>query len=225
MKCKVVIWGASGHALVVADILRHRGEYEIIGLLDSVNPDRKGTHFAGLPVLGGSEHLEELKRLGTRHLIFGFGDCSGRLRLAKLAEEAGFQFATAVHPNATVAADVQLGVGSVVMAGAVINSGAVIGRNTIINTCSSVDHECILGEAVHISPGSHLAGKVIVGDGAWIGIGAVVLSGIKVGAHSLAGAGAVITKDVPAGVVVYGVPAKAVRAVTQSETPPFDQRA
>ena len=47
-----------------------------------------------------------------------------------------------------------------------------------------------------------------VGRRAGIGSGAVLLGGVRVGAGALVGAGAVVTKDVPAGAVVAGVPAR-----------------
>jgi PglD N-terminal domain len=43
MRPKIVIWGAGGHALVVADIIRLRDDYELVGFLDDVNPERAGT--------------------------------------------------------------------------------------------------------------------------------------------------------------------------------------
>ena len=51
----VVLWGASGHARVVADIVELVGAFEIVGFLDNVNPDRKGEPFCGASVLGGDE--------------------------------------------------------------------------------------------------------------------------------------------------------------------------
>src|SRR5690606_2261120 len=116
-KPKLVIWGASGHALVVADILRQRKEFEIVGFLDDVNAGRKGELFDGLPILGGREQLPDLRAQGVSHAIFGIGDNQTRLRLGATAESAGLQFATAIHPAATVAANVVLGAGSVVVAG------------------------------------------------------------------------------------------------------------
>jgi len=210
---KVVIWGASGHALVVADILRLQGGYEIVGLLDDLNPERHGRQIAGLPVLGGREQLDALRRRKVTHLIFGFGDCTARLRLISVVKESGFAFATAVHPRAVVAADAEIGEGTVVVAGAVVNTGASVGAHAIINTCASVDHECVIGDAVHVGPGARLGGRVGVGDATWIGIGATVLDGRQIGARSMVGAGSVVTKDVDADVVVYGVPARKIRSM------------
>ena len=48
------------------------------------------------------------------------------------------------------------------MAGAVINSDTVIGKGCIINTGSSVDHDCRIHDYVHISVGSHVAGILLV---------------------------------------------------------------
>ena len=54
--------------------------------------------------------------------------------------------------------------------------------------------------------------ETVVERGASLGSGCVVLGGVRVGAGALVGAGAVVTKDVPAGAVVAGVPARRRRA-------------
>ena len=48
-----------------------------------------------------------------------------------------------------------------------------IGANSIVNTRASVDHDCRIGETVHIAPGVTLSGAVTIGDGTHIGTGAV----------------------------------------------------
>ncbi len=203
--------------MVVADIVRLRGEYEIVGFLDDVNPARSGVDFYGAPVLGGRERLEDLRREGVEGLIFGFGDCKARLALAELARARGFRLATAIHPSAVIAADVKVGEGTVVAAGAVINPGARIGENVIVNTCASVDHECVVGDGAHVSPGVRLAGGVVVGRGAWVGIGATVVDRARIGAGAIIGAGAVVVGDIPDGVVARGIPAKVMRKVGPNE--------
>jgi UDP-N-acetylbacillosamine N-acetyltransferase len=212
MQEQVLIWGASGHALVVADILRLQG-YQVAGYLDDVHPERHGQEFNGGLILGSSSRLKLLHEQGIRHLIVAVGNCAARLRLADTARAAGFLLVTAIHPGAVIAASVLPGEGSVVAAGAVINPGATIGANAIINTCASVDHECVLEAGVHLSPGVRLGGGVHIGRAAWIGIGATVIDHIRVGDGSLIGAGAVVVDDIPDSVIAYGVPARIIRQV------------
>jgi sugar O-acyltransferase (sialic acid O-acetyltransferase NeuD family) len=208
---KVVIWGASGHALVVADIIRLMGGYQVEGYLDSVDPQRSGEPLGDGVILGGEEQLPELRAAGVGLIAFGIGDCAARMALADVAVTAGFGLFTAIHPSATVAAGVQIGAGSVLCAGSVVNPGALLGRLTIVNTCASVDHECEIGDGVHLSPGVHLAGRVSVGEGTSVGVGAVARDGISVGKGCIIGAGAVVVSDLPDNVLAYGVPAKIVR--------------
>lgn len=211
MAVKLVIWGASGHALVVADIIRLNGEYELVGFIDDVNPDRRGSEFCGLPILGGKEQLDGLKRRGVDHVLLGFGNCEARLRLAGLVTARGYHLAKAIHPSAVVAGDVSVGDGTVIAAGAIINPGTHIGENVIINTAASVDHECTVEDGAHVCPGAHLAGRVHVGRAAWVGIGATVIDRVRIGDGAFIGAGAVVLKDVPSGVTAYGVPARTVK--------------
>jgi UDP-N-acetylbacillosamine N-acetyltransferase len=212
-KTPIVVWGASGHARVVVDILGLLDAYEVIGFLDDVNPERKGEIFCGQYVLGGQEQLPLLRAQGVGHLVFGFGQCAARLRLAKIVRQNGFTLPALFHPKATIAADVAIGEGTLFAAGSVTGAGAVIGDLAIINTCASVGHECTLGDGVHICPGVHLGGGTRVGAGSWIGIGATVIDHLTIGAGVLIGAGAVVVEDIPDGVVAYGAPARPVRAV------------
>ena len=71
-----VIWGASGHALVDADIIRLSGEYEIVGFLDDLKPERRGEHFCGAAILWGKEQLDSLHSKGVEYIVFGFGNFS-----------------------------------------------------------------------------------------------------------------------------------------------------
>lgn len=215
---KLVIWGASGHALVVADILRLGEQYDLVGFLDSVNPARRGEAFAGKTVLGGGEQLSELRRQGVDRLIVAVGDCQARLSLAAQAEEAGFSLAVAIHPRAIVAGDVTIGGGTVVAAACAINPGTRIGANVIVNTGATVDHECIVEDGVHLGPGVHLGGRVSVGRGTWLGIGATVSDRTRIGAGSVVGAGSLVLEDIPDGMVAYGVPARVVREADRRGT-------
>ena len=206
---KVVIWGASGHARVVADIVRLMACHEVVGFLDNIDSFRIGQAFDGGVVLGGEEQLSALRSAGVDYVALGVGDNNARLKLGDIALEAGFKLVTAVHPAATVANNAHLAEGAVLCAGSVVNPCAHVGRLAIINTRASVDHDCEIGEGVHLAPGVCVAGNVRVGRATMLGVGSVVRDGIVIGEQSVIGAGAVVVSDLPDNVTAYGVPAKA----------------
>ena len=206
---RILIWGASGHASVVADIVRLEGKFEIAGLIDDMNPLPHEVAFG--KVIGGRDALPRMLKDGVRHILIGIGDNAVRLRLAAIAVELGYNLAMAVHPRATLAAGAGIRAGTVVMAGAVINPGTCVGQNAIVNTGATVDHDCTLGDGVHICPGTHLAGNVAVGEGTFIGVGSAVRDRIRIGAHCVLGAGSVVVEDIPDHALVYGCPARVVR--------------
>jgi UDP-perosamine 4-acetyltransferase len=207
---RVVGLGAGGHAAVVVDILR-LGGHDIIGLLD---PDSNLTdaRVEGVPVLGGDELLVGMRDLDVRAFFVGVGSTpstTARRRLYALGREAGLQPLAAVHPAAVVAASATLGAGVTVMAGAIINPRARLGENVIVNTGAIVEHDCVVGDHCHVAPRAVLGGGVRADEAAHIGIGAVVREQCRIGAEAVVGAGAVAISDVPAGVTVVGVPARA----------------
>ncbi len=208
-RLRLVLWGASGHAAVVAEAARLSGEFEVVGCIDDVNPVARRVP-AG-EVLGGSALLPELLRDGVTCAAIAIGDNAVRARLGARAEALGFVLPTIVHPRAVCSPSASLGPGCVLAAGAIVNPTAVLARLCIVNTGATVDHDCTLAEAVHVCPGAHIAGHVTVGAEAQIGVGASVRDRITIGAGALVGVGAAVVADVPAHAVAYGVPAKVVR--------------
>jgi acetyltransferase EpsM len=208
---RLVVWGAGGHARVIADIVRCEKRFRIIGFIDDVNSTRAGEPFCNATVLGGREALTRSLDEGAKHILIAMGDCAARVRCASDACTLGFTLATAVHPSVVLAPDAQVGAGTVLAAGAIVGTGARLGENVIVNTGASVDHDCEIQDGVHLAPGARLGGRVRVGYGAWIGIGAVVIDHTSVGEQTIVGAGAVVVQDLPARVVAYGVPARVIR--------------
>jgi UDP-N-acetylbacillosamine N-acetyltransferase len=206
-RTRAVIWGASGHATVVANAARLGSAFELAGFIDELKPSRRGELLAGSSVLGGLDVLDELLVSGVRHVLLGVGDNRARFRIALEAEARGFELGTVLHPAAVIAPEVELGAGTFVGPGAVINPHVRIGRAAIVNTNAVVEHHCELGDGVHVAPGALLAGNVHVGRLSWIGIGAVVIEKRTIGNESMVGAGSVVVHDVASGVVVYGNPA------------------
>jgi UDP-N-acetylbacillosamine N-acetyltransferase len=161
---KLVIWGAGGHAKVVADIMSLRGEYVIAGFLDDVAPGSSPGKFLGAPLYHGLGALDRLHSTDVRFLILAFCDCCARLALSEITRARGWWFPTAVHPSAVIANSVAIGAGTVVAAGAVVNPEVRMGEHVIVNISASIDHECVIGDAAHIGPGAHLAGRSPSGE-------------------------------------------------------------
>jgi maltose O-acetyltransferase len=57
------------------------------------------------------------------------------------------------------------------------------------------------------------AEPIVVGDNVWLGGGVIVCPGVTIGDDTVVGAGAVVTRDLPAGVVAAGVPARVIREI------------
>lgn len=188
----------------------------LAGFIDD-NLARTGESFAGSRILGGSKKLDELRALGVRRIHVAVGHCATRMRIAETIVAGGFSLLTVVHPQAVIGDDVSIDDGCFVAPGVVVNAGTSVGKNVILNTSSSVDHECSIADGVHVAPGGRLAGLVQVGQETFIGIGAVVLNCLRIGERTIVGAGAVVARDLPAGVVAYGVPARVVRSRGSTE--------
>jgi len=58
----------------------------------------------------------------------------------------------------------------------------------------------------------HEGAPIVIEDSAWIGAGAIILAGVTIGRNAVVGAGSVVTKDVPAGAVVAGNPARVIKS-------------
>lgn len=189
------LFGASGHAKVIIDIVKAQGDD--VGRLYDDAPHCSEIH--GYPV----DKASDSGVVGPMIISIG----SNRVR-KMIAERFNVKYAKAVHPQSIISPSVIIGDGTVVMQNALVQADASIGRHCIINSGASVDHECRIGDFVHISPHATLCGNVHVGEGTWIGAAATVVPGIKIGKWCTIGAGSVVINDIPDGVTAYGNPCR-----------------
>jgi len=210
-KKKLLIIGASGHGKVVADIALKMKKWSHIAFLDD---DESLKQSLGLDVIGTSKDTDEY--INDWDFFVAIGSNSTREKIQVNLNSKGATIPILIHPHAIIGEEVEIASGTVVMAGAIINSSTKIGEGCIINTAASVDHDNLIEDFVHISPGVRLAGTVKVGHGSWVGIGSVVSNNKEIAACTILGAGALVVKDIIESGVYVGVPVRRVSYVKDS---------
>lgn len=202
----MIVYGASGHAKVIIEILEANGVGHLT-LWDIVERPPLWDYKIVSP--------QENPGLGEE-MIIAIGANNIRKKIDD--QYAGkVEYALAVHPHAAVSGRATIGAGTVVMAGVSINADTAIGRHCIINTNASIDHDCRIADYVHVSPNAALCGSVKVGEGTHIGAGATVIPGVSIGRWCTVGAGSVVLSDVPDYATVVGIPARTIKFNYQKE--------
>ena len=203
MKDKLIIIGASGHGKVVADIAIKMNKWQSIAFLDD---DDSIKTSMGLEVIGKTADAFTYKE--EVDFFVAIGSNATREKIQEKLIEEGSNVVSLIHPSAIIGTDVEIGIGTTVMAGVVINSSTKIGNGCIINTSASLDHDNVIEDYVHISPGVNMAGTVKVCKGSWIGIGSVVSNNVNICSGCKVGAGAVVVKYITEPGTYVGVPVR-----------------
>jgi len=207
----IVVVGAGGFGREVVGLvleLSTTGHESIAGVVDDA-PDPahlRRLERLGVPFLGGVDDLARECR--QTPVVLAIGSAAARRTIAQRLSDTDATFPTLVHPQAWVGADVALGEGSVVCAGARLSAQISVGRHVHIDQNATVGHDCVLEDFVRLNPQACVSGAVTVGTGALVGANATILQGLSVGADTTVGAGAVVTRDLPAEVTASGVPAR-----------------
>ncbi|CKH33794.1 MULTISPECIES: acetyltransferase [Bacillus cereus group] len=203
MKEKLLIIGASGHGRVIADIALKMNKWQSIAFLD--DNENVGSSM-GIQIIDKSASIS--KYIDDYDFFVGIGNNVIREKIQRQLEAEEASIPVLIHPSAIIGEQVYLEAGTVVMAGAVINCCTKIGKGCIINTASTVDHDNVIEDYVHVSPGAHLAGTVKVGRGTWLGAGSVVSNNINITHSCKIGAGAVVIRDITESRTYVGVPVR-----------------
>ena len=123
------------------------------------------------------------------------------------------RYVNTIHPSAVVARTARLGHGVHISPLSVVAPFAELGDFAVVNRNASIGHHTVLERFATVNPGANVAGACRIGERATIGAGATVIDQISIGAGSVIGAGSLVTRDIPAGVIAYGNPAKVVREI------------
>lgn len=86
---KIIVIGAGGHAMVVADAVRLLN-HDVIGFVDTISKARKGETFFGSKILGGIPEFTDFQKKESFGIALGFGDCQARYQLLHFLLEHNF---------------------------------------------------------------------------------------------------------------------------------------
>ena len=144
----IFIFGRGGHARVIASLLNR----------DAVFIDH-------------ADEEQFFARIGDHRkadIYLGIGNDKVRRKIFEKLRGFDISPAVCIGPNTFVAKTASIGAGTVICPGAVIMSGAQIGMNAIVNTLSSVDHDCRVGDHTQITVGVTIPGDVKIGTGCFL---------------------------------------------------------
>ena len=200
---KVFLFGYSGHAFVICDILL-AGGYHLAGYFTE-HPVEKNPYE--LMYCGFEKDTNALSILDNHMYFVAVGSNSIRKKISETILEITRELPCNVLSKSSVLSpNIEMGNGVMTGPACVINSGSFIGNGVICNSGSIIEHECTIGNFVHVAPGAILCGNVTVGDNTFIGAGSVIKEGVKIGENVTIGAGTVVIKDVSDGHTIVGNP-------------------
>jgi len=213
MRKKVVIMGASGDGLVVAqairDIERHDNSMSLVGFLDDAMAE--GTLVDELPVMG---RLDSWSSLGEELLFYPalhkVKQMFSRKNIVERLAVPDRRWATVIHPTATIADDAQIGFASFIASHVTIQPGARIGAFASIRAGANLGHDASMEQFCYVGPNATLSGRARMEDGAHLGPNGVIIDGVTLGQYAVIGAGSVATRNIDAFDICLGNPARKV---------------
>jgi sugar O-acyltransferase (sialic acid O-acetyltransferase NeuD family) len=203
--------GAGGFARETLELVRAVNRvapaWRVLGILDD-DPATHGRPIHDVTVIGGSEVVRDHPDALVAACVASPDDPLRRLTLVSRLGLEAERYATLVHPAAVVPDSASLGPGCVLHAGTVLTADIELGRHVAVMPAVVLTHDDVVREGVTFGAGARVAGGVTIERGAYIGAGAMVRERLRVGAGAVVGMGAVVTRDVPAGEVWAGIPAR-----------------
>lgn len=209
---RIGIYGAGGFGRDVMPLARNMfSDVNKLVHFDFVDDSQMYEYLNGNSVFRYSDWLglESTSRFVSVAIANGYH----RRKIAERCLDDGINFIEVRAKNVVELDEVIIGPGAILCPFVVLGSNIKIGKFFHANLFSYVEHDCIIGDYVTFAPGVKCNGNVHIEDDVYVGSGAIIKQGnlnepLHIGRGSVIGMGAVVTKNVPAGSVVVGNPAK-----------------
>ena len=184
--------------------------YQCLGFLDD-SPESWGKEICGLKVLGPLSAAAEFHGVS---FVNGIGSQRNFTRKDAIIDRTGLpleRFERIVHPTASVSRMSTLGPGTVILQNVTVASNARIGAHVIVLPNSVISHDSVVGDYTCIAGGVCISGGVTIGPSCYLGTNSSIIEQVTIGDYSLVGMGSAVLRDVAAGSVVVGTPARFLR--------------
>ena len=143
--------------------------------------------------------------------IIAVGEPASREMLYHKLLDAGVSLTSIIDTKATISPSVKIPSGTIICEYATIHSNVTLGINVLLQPYTVLGHDSSVGNHTVLSPYTSPGGGIVIGDRVFIGMHATLKESLNIGDDAIVGMGSVVFRDVPAGVVVLGNPARETR--------------